>query len=239
MVTITRSSPEAGPSNYHLLFDNKSRSPPSQARPTTTTTATRAPAARILKCGICLEGFEWFSLKNLPGYQDGPEDYNVVTTDVLPLLPRIAERSISILCGHAHGRTGRSRQSHIRFTSAPFGRRRGLREEQEVLAAASAATAASEVDALFEPEKQMSLKLGCSLHMEKDHAFCMECSARYIDTQVEAHVWPVVCPKEKCGEMVSAFAVEALLGENAVKWEALGLEYAIKKKVCTLLPACC
>lgn len=195
-----------------------------------TTAATRAPAARILKCGICLEDFEWFSLKDLPGYQGDPDDYNFITNDVLPLLPRIAMKPISILCGHAHSQTGR-----IHFTSALFGGQRVLSEENEAVAAASAAAA----DALLEPEKQVSLKMGCSLHMERDHAFCMECSARYIDTQVEAHVWPVVCPKEKCGEMVSAFAVEALLGEDAVKWEALGLEYTIKKKVCTLLPACC
>lgn len=195
---------------------------------TANTTATRAPAARILKCGICFEDFEWFSLKRLSGYQGDPEDYNYITTDALPLLPRIAKKPISILCGHAHGQIGRSRQRCIRFTSALFGEQRVLREEDEVLAAAATA---SDVDALFEPEKQVPLKIGCSLHMDKDHAFCMECSARYVNTQVEARVWPVVCPKGKCGEMVSALAVEVLLGEDAAKWNVLGLEYAIKKKV--------
>ncbi|KAK5827418.1 hypothetical protein F5H01DRAFT_316779 [Linnemannia elongata] len=200
MATITHSKSEAGSTNYHFLFDNRSSSSPSQARPITT--ARQAPAACILKCGICLEVFEWFSLKDLPGYQGGPGNYNSIVTDALPLLPRIAKKPISILCGHAHNRTGCSRQRRIRFTSARFGGRRVLHEEQEVLEA----TAASDADALFEPEKQVSLKLGCSLHTERDHAFCMECSARYIDMQ-------------------------ALLGDDAVKWHALGIEYAIKKKI--------
>ncbi|OAQ34080.1 hypothetical protein K457DRAFT_14481 [Linnemannia elongata AG-77] len=225
MATITHSKSEAGSTNYHFLFDNRSSTSPSHARPITT--ATQAPAAYILKCGICLEDFEWFSLKDLPGYQGGPGNYNSIVTDALPLLPRIAKKPISILCGHAHNRNGCSRQRRIRFTSARFGGRRVLHEEQEILEA----TAASDADALFEPEKRVSLKLGCSLHTERDHAFCMECSARYIDMQVKAHVWPVVCPKEKCGEMVSAFAVEALLGDDAVKWHALGIEYAVKKKI--------
>ncbi|KAF9119049.1 hypothetical protein BGX30_004115 [Mortierella sp. GBA39] len=225
MATITHSSSEARPSNYHPHFKNKSRSSLSQARPTTTAAATRAPAARILKCGICFEDFEWFSLKDLPDFQGDTEDYNFITTDALPLLPRIAEKPILILSGHAHGRTGCSRQRRMRFTGALFGGRHVLREEQEALAAAS------DVNALLEPEKPVSLKLGSSLHLEKDHAFCMECSVRYIDTQVKAHAWPVVCPKEKCGEMVSGFAVEALLGDDAVKWHALGLEYAVKNKI--------
>ncbi|KAF9548531.1 hypothetical protein EC957_006085 [Mortierella hygrophila] len=230
MATSTHSSSsEVQLSNYHLHFKNKSRSPLSQARPTTTTTAMRAPAARILKCGICFEDFEWFSLKDLSDFQGDTEDYKFTTTDVLPLLPHITEKSISILSGHAHGRTDSSRQRRMRFTGALFGGRSVLRdvlrEGQEAL------TAASDVDALFKPEKTGSLKLGSSLHFEKDHAFCMECSMRYIDTQVKVHAWPVFCPKEKCGEMVSAFAVEALLGDDAAKWHALGLEYAVKKKI--------
>lgn len=231
MTTITHSSSsssEAESSNYHLLFDSKIHTSP-------LTQPGRVPAARILKCGICFEDFEWLSLKNLPGYQGDSQDYQdfvaPALTDPLPLLPRIAERksNIPILCGHARGQDTRTRQRYIRWTSALFGGRRVLSEEQGPIAAAPAASTSADVDTLFETKE--ALKLGCSLHMDMDHAFCMECSVRYIDTQVKESIWPIVCPREKCAAPVDSFAVEMLLGEDAVKWHILGLEHAITKKV--------
>lgn len=67
--------------------------------------------------------------------------------------------------------------------------------------------------------------------MGKDHAFCLECLARYIDTQVKAQAWPIVCPHENCREVVSSFAVETLLGSEALQWHQLAVEHAIQKKV--------
>jgi hypothetical protein len=67
MATIIQSSSSsssaARPSNYHLVLDNKIHSSPPTPQP------GRAPAAHILKCGICLENFERVSLKDLPSYQ--------------------------------------------------------------------------------------------------------------------------------------------------------------------------
>ncbi|KAF9084447.1 hypothetical protein BGX23_010506 [Mortierella sp. AD031] len=87
------------------------------------------------------------------------------------------------------------------------------------------------VDGLDASGSIEALKLGGSLHMSKDHAFCLECLTRHVDTMVKAHAWPIYCPHESCREVVSSFAVETLLGSEAIQWHNLGVEHAIKKKI--------
>ncbi|KAG0257923.1 hypothetical protein BGZ95_005113, partial [Linnemannia exigua] len=207
MATATTSSSEASHSTYRL-HSNKSTSASLtvQASPwkrdedsseITNDIATASPAeprppspVRILQCGICLDDFEWFSLKNLVGYQEDPQDET--TSSPLALLPWISKRpSFHNLCSHGRSHGTHSRQARIRWTSALFGGPAALQEEKKLKKVDADAAAAP----LPPPS---GLKLGFSLHNSKDHAFCMECLAKYIDAQVKARAWPITCPTEKC-----------------------------------------
>ncbi|KAF9898054.1 hypothetical protein BX616_004555, partial [Lobosporangium transversale] len=46
-------------------------------------------------------------------------------------------------------------------------------------------------------------KLGLSLECNPDHAFCGSCLEKYIETQINNHVWPVQCPMDDCQMMIS------------------------------------
>ncbi|KAG0367350.1 hypothetical protein BGX24_003274, partial [Mortierella sp. AD032] len=218
MAPVTSSSSEAGPSTYCLHSSNTAT--PAEPRPPV--------PVRILQCGICLDDFEWFALKNLVGYQEDPQDKTI--TAPLALLPRIRMRpSSNVLCSHGRGLGTHNRQARIRWTSALFGGHTAHQEEKK-LKKVDTDTAAAPLSS--------GLKLGCSLHSSKDHAFCMECLAKYLDTQVKAHAWPIICPTEKCRESVSSFAVEILLGNDALQWHRLGVEHAIPKKIYCPYPEC-
>ncbi|KAF9115477.1 hypothetical protein BGW39_003040 [Mortierella sp. 14UC] len=241
MATVTASSSKRGPSTHHLhstrtiaisslyadgpdfTIPDSSLDLYGEHDSATPAASSRAPGpVRILQCGICLDDFEWFSLKNVFGYQEDPQDETLTTP--LALLPRIRKRSSThILCSHGRGHGVRNLQARIRWTSGLFGGYTARREEKRL-------KKKIDDDAPL-PLSVEGLKLGCSLHYSRDHAFCMECLARYIDTQVKAHAWPIVCPTEKCNESVSSFAVEILLGNDALQWHRLGVEHAIQKKI--------
>lgn len=203
------------------------------------------PPARVVQCGICMDDFEWFSLKDLNGYQEDPKDNSDTTTKTSSSssssLPRICQRRFHIFCSHSRNQGSTRTTTTISATSSRQGRSRwannllggeSRRRRREQKLKQVAATSPS-VEAL---------KLGCSLHTGKDHAFCLECLARYIDTQVKAQAWPIVCPHESCREAVSSFAVETLLGSDALQWHRLAVDHAIQKKVtffCDCSCYCC
>ncbi|KAF9899589.1 hypothetical protein EC991_008596, partial [Linnemannia zychae] len=178
MTIVTTSTSKLG-TTHRLHKKNDTAAP---------TVAPRAPV-RILQCDICLNDFEWFSLKDIIGCGEDPQDETLSTQRAA--LPR----NCKLPSTHTHGR-GYSTGSGASSLPPAEG-----------------------------------LKLGCSLHNGKDHAFCMDCLARYIDTQVRANAWPVVCPNEKCNESISPNAVEIVLGKEALqRWYHLGVEHAIHKK---------
>ncbi|KAF9922782.1 hypothetical protein FBU30_007107 [Linnemannia zychae] len=188
------------------------------------------PPPKIMQCGICLDDFEWFSLKDLKGFQEDPKDTSAATVAALSRLPQICQRPIHIFCNHSRNQVRiRSHQSPthggrlLRF----FKGDRTSRREQKL----------KQVAANDSPSLE-PLKLGCSLHTGNDHAFCLECLARYVDTQVKAQAWPIVCPYENCREIVSSFAVETLLGSDALQWHRLAVEHAIQKKIYCPYPEC-
>ncbi|KAG0368403.1 hypothetical protein BGX24_002842 [Mortierella sp. AD032] len=136
MTAIAHPPSKVGPSTYqHNIIKAHSSTlalplPPPPPPPHT--------PARIVQCGICLDDFEWFSLKDLNGYQEDPKDTN---------------------------------------------------------ANATAATTRSTA-------------------------------------------WPINCPHENCREAVCSFAVETLLGSDALQWHQLAVEHAIQKKIYCPYTAC-
>ncbi|KAF9081554.1 hypothetical protein BGX23_000743 [Mortierella sp. AD031] len=222
---------KVGPSTNHLHdHHHRHHAPPPPPVPP-------APPARTLQCSICFDDFEWFSLKDLNGYQEDPKGNS--STAALSLLPQFCRRPFHIFCSHARGQTSRARQGRVRWTSALFNSslRRSRREQQTNQKLKLVAAAAESVEAL---------KLGCSLHTKggsskkehNNHAYCLECLARYVDTQVKAQAWPITCPHESCREVVSSFAVETLLGSGAFQWHRLAVEHAIQKKIYCPYNAC-
>jgi hypothetical protein len=186
-----------------------------------------------------MDDFEWFSLKALNGYQEDPKDNTATTTITTSSssISRICQRRFHIFCSHSRNEgstraaattTTNSRQARSRWTGNLFGGEiRRQRREQKLKQVAATGPSVE------------ALKLGCSLHTGKDHAFCLECLARYIETQVKAQAWPIVCPHENCREVVSSFAVETLLGSEALKWHRLAVDHAIQKKVTFFFCCCC
>ncbi|KAF9900976.1 hypothetical protein EC991_006699 [Linnemannia zychae] len=234
MTAIAHPPSKVGPSTY-FLHNNKANHPP--------TPLSSPIPARVVQCGICLDDFEWFSLKDLNGYQEDPKDTNIAptktTTTITPTtitsgssLPQsqICNRRFHFFCSHSRHAQAPIRARHDRtnrWTGAIFGghKKHTLREQKLKQVAASS------------PSVEV-LKLGCSLHTGKDHAFCLECLARYIDIQVKAQVWPINCPHDECREAVCSFAVETLLGSDALQWHRLAVEHAIQKKIYCPYTAC-
>ncbi|KAF8931811.1 hypothetical protein BGZ47_011686 [Haplosporangium gracile] len=190
------------------------------------------PQACILQCGICMDDFEWFSLKDLNGYQEDPKGNSAATaasSSPLSRLPQICQRPFHFFCSHSRnqGASTGTRARPGRGIRSLFGGEGRHQRRERKLKQVSATGSSLE-----------ALKLGCSLHTGKDHAFCLECLARYIDTQVKAQAWPIVCPHENCQEVVSSFAVETLLGSEALQWHRLAVEHAIQKKIYCPSNAC-
>ncbi|KAF9332573.1 hypothetical protein BG006_004556 [Podila minutissima] len=76
-------------------------------------------------------------------------------------------------------------------------------------------------------------KIGTLLGCGKEHQYCLECLAKYVDTEVKARHWPVCCPSSSCTRQISAKLIEAVLGEGALEWHMLGVEHAISNKAAT------
>ncbi|OAQ34081.1 hypothetical protein K457DRAFT_14482 [Linnemannia elongata AG-77] len=221
MTTIAHPPSKVGPSTHHHHKHHHHTPSPAPPPP---------PPARILQCGICMDDFEWFSLKDLNGYQEDPKDNSAATAAASPPLsrfPQICQRPIHIFCSHSRHQGASTRARQGRGIRALFGGEGRRQRREQKLKQVSATSPSVE-----------ALKLGCSLHMGKDHAFCLECLARYVDTQVKAQAWPIVCPHENCREVVSSFAVETLLGSEALQWHQLAVEHAIQKKIYCPSNAC-
>ncbi|KAK3848109.1 MAG: hypothetical protein J3R72DRAFT_429885 [Linnemannia gamsii] len=146
---------------------------------------------------------------------------------------RICNRRFHLFCSHTRNSQvtptptpTRAHQGRTRWTGGLFGGNKRSRREQKLKQVVASSPSVE------------ALKLGCSLHTGKDHAFCLECLARYIDTQVKAQAWPINCPHENCREAVCSFAVETLLGSDALQWHQLAVEHAIQKKIYCPYTAC-
>ncbi|KAG0027470.1 hypothetical protein BGZ81_005540 [Podila clonocystis] len=85
---------------------------------------------------------------------------------------------------------------------------------------------------------QSVAKIGTSLGCGKEHQYCLECLAKYVNTEVKARHWPVCCPSDRCMQQISVKLVEAVLGEGALEWHMLGVEHAISNKLYCPNEAC-